>query len=88
MSDERYILKPLTSGNGRGYRSEIDEFIADNEMTNLFLIALSEMQKDSLRKLPNGLPDWLTYYSLAGKRSQHPLTCHPNAPRNTWTAKR
>lgn len=44
---------------------EIDEFLADNEMTNLFLIALAELQKDSLR-LWNGKPDWLTYYSLAG----------------------
>lgn len=66
MADERYILKPLTNEDGRrGYRLEIDEFLADNEMTNLFLIALAELQKDSLR-LWNGKPDWLTYYSLAG----------------------
>jgi hypothetical protein len=66
MANERYILKPLTNEDGRrGYRLEIDEFLADNEMTNLFLIALAELQKDSLR-LWNGKPDWLTYYSLAG----------------------
>lgn len=68
MSEDRHVLHPLVSGeNGRGFRLEIDEFIADNEMTNLFLVALSEMQKNSLRTLDNGEPDWLTYYSLASK---------------------
>lgn len=66
MADERYTLKPLTNEDGkRIYRLEIDEFLADNEMTNLFLIALAELQKDSLR-LWNREPDWLTYYSVAG----------------------
>lgn len=67
MADDRYVLKPLTSEGGRGPRLEIDEFLSDNEMTNLFLIALGEMQKDSLRKV-NGKPDWLTFYSLAGPK--------------------
>ena len=69
MADERYILKPITNIDGkdskRGYRLEIDEFLADNEVTNLFLIALAEMQENGL-KLWNGKPDWLTYYSIAG----------------------
>ena len=66
MANERYKLKPLTNEDGkRIYRLEIDEFLADNEMTNLFLIALMEVQKDSLR-LWDGKPDWLTYYSVAG----------------------
>lgn len=68
MANERYILKPLTNEDGRrGYRMEIDEFLADNEMTNLFLVALAELQKNSLRLWKGtGKPDWLTYYSLAG----------------------
>ena len=69
MADQRYILKPLTNIDGkdpkRGYRLEIDEFLADNEVTNLFLIALDKIQQKSL-KLLNGKPDWLTYYSVAG----------------------
>ena len=69
MADQRYKLKPITNIDGkdpkRGYRLEIDEFLADNEVTNLFLIALAEIQKNSL-KLWNGKPDWLTYYSVAG----------------------
>ena len=68
-ADDRYILKPLTNADGkRGYRLEIDEFLADNEMTNLFLVALAKLQQDSLREW-NQKPDWLTYYSLAGTSS-------------------
>ena len=69
MADQRYILKPITNTDDkdpkRGYRLEIDEFLADNEVTNLFLIALAEIQKNSL-KLWDKKPDWLTYYSVAG----------------------
>ena len=75
MANDRYTLKPLTNEDGkRIYRLEIDEFLADNEMTNLFLIALAELQKDSL-KLWNATkePDWLTYYSVAGLLFSHPL---------------
>ena len=69
MADQRYILKPITNIDGkdpkRGYRLEIDEFLADNEVTNLFLIALAEIQKNSLKHW-EGDADWLTYYSVAG----------------------
>ena len=66
-ASDRYVLKPLTNETGkRGYRLEIDEFLLDNEMTNLFLIALTEMQKNSLRFYKDNEPDWLTYYSLGG----------------------
>ena len=69
-ANERYTLKPLENDGKRMYKLEIDEFIADNEMTNLFLIALAELQKNSLRFWLDGhdekKPDWLTYYSLAG----------------------
>ena len=46
-------------------RKEIDEFIDDNDMTNLFLIALSEMQQEDPNKKAKN-EDWSTYYSLAG----------------------
>ena len=47
-------------------RKEIDEFIDDNDMTNLFLIALSEMQQEDPEKKKDRNEDWWTYYSLAG----------------------
>jgi len=49
-------------------RLEIDEFLADNELTNLLLLALSEIQKEpskaelEKRKLEE---DWWTAYSLS-----------------------
>ena len=73
MANERYTLKPLTNEDGkRIYRLEIDEFLADNEMTNLFLVALAELQKNSLKFWdPTKEPDWLTYYSVAGLSFRH-----------------
>lgn len=47
-------------------RKEIDEFIDDNDMTNLFLIALSEMQQEDPERKKDKNEDWWTYYSLAG----------------------
>ena len=71
MADDRYLLNPLPNEDGkRGYRLEIDEFLLDNEMTNLFLVALAALQKDSLRLWDTKQPDWLTYYSLAGIHGQ------------------
>jgi hypothetical protein len=46
-------------------RVEIDEFIADHAMTNLFLLALRNMQ---LHKLQNpDKEDWFSYYNLSGE---------------------
>ena len=48
-------------------RVEIDEFLDDNAMTNLFLLALAEMQKeDPEKRQANGTEDWWTFYSLSG----------------------
>ena len=58
-------LLPQLNGLARGNRLEIDEFLADNAMTNLFLLALAAMQKDSLRRTNDG-PDWKKYYALGG----------------------
>lgn len=67
MSASQYLLKPLPNDGTRGYRVEIDEFAEDNEMTNLFLIALSNVQKDSLKVVKNekgqDVPNWLNYYA-------------------------
>jgi tyrosinase len=76
--NERYLIKPLPNEDGkRGYRMEIDEFLLDNEMTNLFLIAFEALQKDSLRFFDKDKkkPDYLTFFSLAGIHGQ---------PRDSW----
>ena len=49
-------------------RLEIDEFIADNDMTNLFLLALAEMQTEDKSK-GGKAEDWWTFYSLSGTHS-------------------
>jgi hypothetical protein len=51
-------------------RLEIDEFLTDNDMTNLLILALSEVQmepsKAELQK--RGLTeDWWTFYSLSSE---------------------
>lgn len=75
--DERYVLKPLPDDGRRGFRVEIDEFLSNNAMTNLFLIALRELQKKSLEPLKENDPNWLNFYALAGKpiQCQYYLTC-------------
>ena len=45
-------------------RLEIDEFLGDNDMTNLFLLALSDLQKEAPEKAGK-TEDWFTYYSLS-----------------------
>ena len=47
-------------------RVEIDEFLGDNDMTNLFLLALSEMQKEEpQKKTEKVFQDWWNFYSLS-----------------------
>lgn len=49
-------------------RVEIDEFIGDNEMTNLYLLALEALQKeDATKSTTQRNEDWWTFYSLSGK---------------------
>ena len=48
-------------------RVEIEEFLGDNDMTNLFLLALSEMQKEDPKKeTKKNSQDWWSFYSLSG----------------------
>ena len=48
-------------------RVEIEEFLGDNDMTNLFLLALLEMQKeDPEKKTKKNSQDWWSFYSLSG----------------------
>ena len=48
-------------------RMEIDEFVQDDAMTNLFLLALAEMQQEDPDKVTADHPeDWWTFYSLSG----------------------
>ena len=56
--------------NDTRVRLEIDEFLADNELTNLLLLALSEVQKEPSKKelQDRGLEeDWWTAYSLSSE---------------------
>jgi len=58
MAKNCYILKPLSNENGkRDCRLEIDWFLLDNEMTNLFLVALAALEGNSPRQLNNERPD-------------------------------
>ena len=45
-------------------RIEIDEFIADPVMTNLFLLALRSMQLQTIQKIED--EDWFSFYNLSG----------------------
>ena len=69
-------VKFLAPGKNR-VRLEIDELCKDNEMTNLFLLALKEMyeepDKAKLNKDNGGKEDWWTNYSLGGEYNLLPL---------------
>lgn len=63
MNQEQLVVKPLPNDGRRGYRLEIDEFMADNAMVNLFLLALRALQQNSLTEV-DGKPNWLNHYAL------------------------
>ena len=48
-------------------RVEIDEFIVDNVMNNLFLLALREMHDDKIQKASDPAEDWFSYYDISCK---------------------
>jgi hypothetical protein len=51
---------------------EIEEFIGDNEMTNLYLLALEALQKeDATKSVARKNEDWWTFYSLSGEIYHH-----------------
>jgi hypothetical protein len=53
-------------------RVEIDEFIGDNEMTNLYLLALEALQKeDATKSVAKKNEDWWTFYSLSGEMNYY-----------------
>ena len=57
-------------------RVEIDEFLGDNEMTNLFLLALEAMGKeDPAKSIASKNEDWWTFYSLSGESSSKQKSC-------------
>lgn len=68
--EDQYLVKPMPNESTRGYRMEIDEFVEDNELTNLFLIALSNLQKNSLEPIKDAqgkdIPNWVNFYAAAG----------------------
>jgi hypothetical protein len=50
-------------------RVEIDEFVGDNAMTNLYLLALEALQQEDVNKsvAKQNEEDWWTFYSLSGQ---------------------
>jgi hypothetical protein len=49
-------------------RVEIDEFVGDNAMTNLYLLALEALQQEDVNKsVAKHNEDWWTFYSLSGQ---------------------
>lgn len=58
---------PVTPDPSR-VRTEIDELLADNEMTNLYLLALEVIQTEDPKKAESK-EDWWTFYSIAGETS-------------------
>lgn len=53
------LVEPLGRDDSRGFRLEIDEFLINNRMTNLYLLALEAMQKEDVTRLKaNNTEDW------------------------------
>ena len=77
-----YVLKALPDDGTRGYRVELDEFMADNDMVNLFLIALRAMQLNSLEPTDKGKMNLLKFYALAAVhgRPSEDWNNYPNKP--------
>tara|TARA_R110002003_G_scaffold2062_2_gene23939 strand:+ start:4398 stop:4802 length:405 start_codon:yes stop_codon:yes gene_type:complete len=75
MGSKSFALEPLGNDNGaRGPRLEIDEFLMDNDMSNLFLQALRNLQLDSLKEVDGGM-NLLNHYALSAIHG---------APREAW----
>jgi len=64
---------------GNRFRLEIEEFLEDNDVTNLYLLALAELELEK-NTLTNGKDDWWTHYSMASKfiDSSASLACSSN----------
>lgn len=60
------LLTELPNDGTRGPRLEIDEFIGDNEVTNLFLLALAELQANPVAQV-DGKANWTNFYGIAGE---------------------
>ena len=48
-------------------RVEIDEFIVDNAMNNLYLLAMRDMQLEQIKKIDDKTEDWFSYYDISGE---------------------
>ncbi|CAG8980482.1 hypothetical protein HYALB_00013118, partial [Hymenoscyphus albidus] len=66
----RNFVTPIVPAASKA-RVEIEEFIGDNEMTNLYLLALEALQKEDANKsVVKKNEDWWTFYSLSGIHGQ------------------
>ncbi|KAL2047685.1 hypothetical protein N7G274_000727 [Stereocaulon virgatum] len=52
-AQEKNVVLPI-SVQPTAWRVEIDEFLAETKMTNLFLLTLQKMQTDGIGTLENG----------------------------------
>lgn len=69
---KNYVL-PVVPHDAR-VRLEIDELLGDNDMMNLYLLAMEAMQQEhSERSVANGNEDWWTFNSLAGRLASSPF---------------
>ena len=66
-AQEQNYVKFIAPSDTR-WRVEIDEFLGDNELTNLFLLALAEMYKED-STVSGKNENWWTNYSLSSKHS-------------------
>lgn len=65
-AEDKNIILPLVQVNEKAIRLEIDELLGDNALTNLFLLGLIELQKDSIKDPKTNEPNWWSFYSLGG----------------------
>ena len=82
---KKNIVTGIEYSNTRA-RVEIDELLADNDLTNLYLLALEAMFKE-LPKQSNQKDDWWTFYSLSGRTPNSSLDV-ANVRRYSWRPSR
>ena len=82
---------------GKRLRLEIEEFFEDNDVANLYLLALAELELEKDTLSADGKDDWWTHYSMASKfirssafffsRSSHRRASLTSITSYSWRAK-
>lgn len=63
-AQDKNIVLPILQVNEKAFRLEIDELLGDNALTNLFILGLAEIKKDSIKDPKTNEPNWWSFYSL------------------------